>query len=36
LARRVLTDLTRPQLRENNPQVDDMLYTFQASTSDYE
>ena len=36
LARRVLTDLTRPQLKENNPQVEDLLYTFQADVSDYE
>ena len=36
LARRVLTDLTRPQLKENNPQVENLTYTFQASTSDYE
>jgi myo-inositol-1-phosphate synthase len=36
LARRILTDLTRPQLAENYPQVEDLLYTFQADTSDYE
>ena len=36
LARRELTSLTRPQLRENNPKVEDMTYTFQADVSDYE
>lgn len=36
LARRVLTDLTRPQLKKNNPKVEDLTYTFQASKSDYE
>lgn len=36
LARRELTSLTRPQLKSNNPKVEDMLYTFQASKSDYE
>ena len=36
LARRQLTDLTRPQLKENNPKVENLTYTFQASTSDYE
>ena len=36
LARRELTSLTRPQLKSNNPKVEDMLYTFQASKNDYE
>ena len=36
LARRELTSYTRPQLKTNNPKVEDMLYTFQASKSDYE
>jgi len=36
LARRQLTDLTRPQLKENNPKIEDMLYTFQSAKSDYE
>lgn len=36
LARRELTNLTRPQLKENNPKVEDLTYTFQASKSDYE
>lgn len=36
LARRELTKYTRPQLKENNPKVEDMLYTFQKSSSDYQ
>lgn len=36
LARRELTNLTRPQLKENNPKVEELTYTFQASTNDYE
>lgn len=36
LARRELTSLTRPQLKQNNPQVEDLTYTFQAAKSDYE
>ena len=36
LARRELTSYTRPQLKTNNPKVEDMLYTFQMSKNDYE
>lgn len=36
LARRQLTDLTRPQIKENNPKVEDMIYTFQSNITDYE
>ena len=36
LARRILTDLTRPQLKTNNPKVENLLYTFQDAKSDYE
>ena len=36
LARRELTQYTRPQLKINNPKVEDMLYTFQQSKLDYE
>lgn len=36
LARRELTSLTRPQLKENNPKVEELTYTFQASTTDYQ
>lgn len=35
LARRVLTDITRPQLKENNPKVEDLTYTFQSGENDY-
>lgn len=35
LARRVLTDLTKPQLKENNPKAKDLPYTFQADKNDY-
>lgn len=36
LARRELTSLTRPQLKKNNPKVDNLTYTFQGAKSDYE
>ena len=35
LARRVLTDKTTPQLKENNPKVKDLTYTFQSGENDY-
>ncbi len=35
LARRVLTDKTTPQLKENNPKVEDLTYTFQSGENDY-
>lgn len=36
LARRELTKLTRPQLKESNPKAIDLPYTFQDSKTDYE
>ena len=36
LARRVVTDMTRPQLKENRPKAKDLLFTFQDSENDYE
>lgn len=36
LARRELTDLTRAQLAKNQPVADNLPYTFQADTLDYE
>jgi myo-inositol-1-phosphate synthase len=36
LARRELTSLTRPQLRDNSPKVENLTYTFQAGKNDYE
>jgi len=36
LARRELTKLTRPQLKENNPSAETLPYTFQDSKTDYE
>lgn len=36
LARRVLTPLTEPQLKKNNPIAKELAYTFQASKTDYE
>lgn len=36
LARRELTKLTRPQLRENNPVAKELPYTFQTDKTDYE
>ena len=36
LARRVITPTVNMQLRENNPNPDDLDWTFQKSTSDYE
>ncbi len=36
LARRVLTDLTTPQLIQNNPKAKDLPYTFQDDKTDYE
>ena len=35
LARRVLTDKTTPQLKDNNPKVEDLTYTFQSGENDY-
>lgn len=36
LARRELTKLTRPQLKENNPVAKNLPYTFQATETDYQ
>ncbi len=36
LARRVLTDVTKAQLKSNNPKAKDLPYTFQATQTDYE
>lgn len=36
LARRLVTDLTRPQLIENHPIAKNLPYTFQAGQTDYE
>jgi len=36
LARRVITDMTKPQLKENRPKAKDLLFTFQDSVNDYE
>lgn len=36
LARRLVTDLTRPQLKGNKPKAKDLPYTFQAGQTDYE
>lgn len=36
LARRTLTELTKPQLIENKPKARDLPYTFQDSKTDYE
>ena len=35
LARRIVTPLTKPQLKENMPVAKDLPYTFQKSVSDY-
>ena len=35
LSRRVLTDITTPQLKENNPKAVDLLYTEQGDELDY-
>lgn len=36
LARRVLTDMTQPQLKENRPKAKDLPHTFQDDKTDYE
>jgi myo-inositol-1-phosphate synthase len=36
LARRVITPMTEPQLKDNNPEAVDLPYTFQKGTNDYE
>lgn len=36
LARRELTNMTRPQLKENKPVAVNLLYTQQSATNDYE
>jgi hypothetical protein len=36
MARRQFTDLTRPQMKENNPKAKDLPYTFQENKTDYE
>jgi myo-inositol-1-phosphate synthase len=36
LARRILTDLTKAQLKMNNPKAKNLPYTFQAGQTDYE
>jgi myo-inositol-1-phosphate synthase len=36
LARRIVTDMTRPQLKENRPKAKDLLFTFQDSENDYQ
>jgi myo-inositol-1-phosphate synthase len=36
LARRDLTNYTKPQLKENNPKASELPYTFQSAKNDYE
>ena len=36
LARRVVTDITKPQLKENRPKAVDLPHTFQDAKNDYE
>ena len=36
LSRRIVTDMTRPQLKENRPKAKDLLFTFQDSENDYQ
>ncbi len=36
LARRIFTDLTTPQKKENNPKAKDLPFTFQDSKNDYQ
>lgn len=36
LARRVITPITEKQLKQNNPKVEDLGYTFQKGKSEYE
>lgn len=36
LARRVITDITKPQLKENRPKAADLPHTFQDAKNDYE
>ena len=36
LSRRILTDLTRPQLADNKPKAKNLPYTFQDAKTDYE
>ena len=36
LARRVVTPMTEPQLKENRPKAKDLLFTFQDSENDYQ
>jgi len=36
LARRVVTDITKPQLKENRPKAADLPHTFQDAKNDYE
>jgi myo-inositol-1-phosphate synthase len=36
MARRVITDITRLQLKKNNPKAIELPYTFQAGHTDYE
>jgi myo-inositol-1-phosphate synthase len=36
LARRELTAITKKQLKDNRPKAEDLEYTFQKSTTDYE
>ena len=36
LARRIVTDITKPQLKENRPKAVDLPHTFQDAKNDYE
>ena len=36
LARRIVTDITKPQLKENRPKAADLPHTFQDAKNDYE
>jgi myo-inositol-1-phosphate synthase len=36
LARRELTNMTRPQLAKSNPKAKDLPYTYQDGKTDYE
>ena len=33
---KVVTDMTRPQLKDNRPKAKNLLFTFQDSVNDYE
>jgi myo-inositol-1-phosphate synthase len=36
LARRIVTDITKPQLKENRPKAKNLPHTFQDAKNDYE